>query len=793
MKIVLFDYVFEQDKPPGTTGLSSVVWDTAKTLVALGDDVHIVAPYPVEAQPPEGVTLHRFPLPPINYRNVIGHILIAWRGWQVIRRIPDIDIVLAPEYLSIGIFTLLNRDPSLPIVLRVPGNVHERVERGNPFDWSMTLVLKITAALAAASTAAVIVTSREMAYWWAKTGVSPSKMFHIPTGVDTEHYRPMPNARTALGLSEDTPSILYIGRFSHEKGVLTLLEAIHQLQEEIPTLELHLLGGGPQETLIRQRAEAYGLTKRVVFHGWVDRANTPLFYSAANITVLPSLSEGLPRIMLEALSCGAPFIGTRITGVVDCVTDGETGRLVPPNDASALADGIRDLLNNPDEAQQLGQTARTFMQHHFGWHAIMKRTRSEVFLPCRQSYRPEKGRRMNIVHILGKFHLPRDPDTAAASGVPRVALEVARQQAQLGHDVSVVAVDQQPWRNMWNGVTLIGLKRIEWAKISLLGRTLDFRQHLAYVLLTLGKPFDIVHGHIYSYMRFLRGKGHVAQFHSDPFYPGRDNEGLDLKPDDFRTIAHYSDAQIGVSNFVADELRRGFGEQGNVHTVYNGINIEEFDSERAQDAGKTLRIERDIPDDAVVFLFSGAVVKEKGLIHLARAFATLAAERDDVHLMVAGVGRLWGGALIDPNEKTEYEREIETILQEASARGKVHSLGRVASSKMPTVYTACDVLVVPSTWREAFGLVAVEALASKRPVIASRTGGLIEIVNEEHGYLVEPEDEDGLLAAMRTLADDPALRTRLGEHGRTYVAEHFSWEQAARQLISIYQTILGEQ
>ncbi len=792
MKIVLFDYVFEQDKPPGTTGLSNLVWDNARALAELGEDVHIVGPYPTETQPPEGTTLHRFPLPPINYRNVIGHLLIVIRGWQVIRRIPDIDVVLAPEYLSIGIFTLLNPKQHIPLVLEVPGNIHERVERGNPFDWSMTLVLKITAALSAALAAGVVVTTREMAYWWAKTGVSPSKMFHIPTGVDTRHYYPVPGARAKLGFSEDTPILLYTGRFSHEKGLFVLLEAINQLKEEIPTIELHLLGSGPQETLLKQRAESYGLTQQVIFHGWVDRADMPLYYTAASITILPSFSEGLPRTMLEALSCATPFIGTRITGMIDCVTDGETGRLVPPNDATALANSIRDLLNNPEEARQLGQAARAHMQQHFDWRVTMDRTRSEVFRQCQRYYHPEKGRRMNIVHFLGQFHLPRDPDTAAASGVPRVALEVARQQAQLGHDVSVVAIDQQPWRNTWNGVTLIGLKRVEWAKISLLGRTLDFRQHLAYVLLTLSKPFDIVHGHIYSYMRFLRGKGHVAQFHSDPFYPGRNNEGLDLKPDDFRTIAHYSDAQIGVSNFVADELRRGFGEQGNVHTVYNGINIEEFDSERAQDAGKTLRIERDIPDDAVVFLFSGAVVKEKGLIHLARAFATLAAERDNVHLMVAGVGRLWGGALVDPNEKTEYEREIEAILQEASTQGKVHSLGRVASSKMPTVYTACDVLVVPSTWREAFGLVAVEALASKRPVIASRTGGLVEIVNEEHGYLVEPGDEDGLLAAMRTLADDPALRARLGEHGRTYVAEHFSWEQAAHQLISIYQTILGE-
>ena len=195
MRIVLFDYVFERDKP-GISGLSDIVWNWAKHLVALGDEVHIVAPYPESAQPPKGAIVHRFPVPPIGYRNIVGHILIVLRGWLEIRRLGKVDIIHAPEYLSTGIFGLLSRDT--PVILRVPGNIYERIAHGNPFDWSATQVLKVAARLSARLCTRIIVTSEEMRQWWEKTGAPASRMVLIPTGVDTELFRPIPNARALL-------------------------------------------------------------------------------------------------------------------------------------------------------------------------------------------------------------------------------------------------------------------------------------------------------------------------------------------------------------------------------------------------------------------------------------------------------------------------------------------------------------------------------------------------------------------------------------------------------------------
>lgn len=199
MKIVLFDYVFEPSRP-GITGLSDLVWNWAKHLMAFGDEVHIVAPYPESAQPPKGAIVHRFPVLPIGYRNIVGHILIVLRGWLEIRRLGNVDLIHAPEYLSTGIFGLLSRDT--PVILTVPGNIYERIAHGNPFDWSATQVFKVAARLSARFCACIIVTSEEMRWWWEKTGAPTSRMVLIPHGVDTELFRPIPGTRALLGMSD---------------------------------------------------------------------------------------------------------------------------------------------------------------------------------------------------------------------------------------------------------------------------------------------------------------------------------------------------------------------------------------------------------------------------------------------------------------------------------------------------------------------------------------------------------------------------------------------------------------
>jgi glycosyltransferase involved in cell wall biosynthesis len=393
---------------------------------------------------------------------------------------------------------------------------------------------------------------------------------------------------------------------------------------------------------------------------------------------------------------------------------------------------------------------------------------------------------MRILHLLGDRKLPRRPDEEDSSGAVRAVLELARAQAGLGRDTSIAAVGEQAWRAEWNGVHLIGLARARWARARIQGRMLDFSGHLPFVLLTRRTTFDIVHGHLYSYLRLLRAGRRVVHFHSDPFYRGGKNEGIDLKPADFAVIRRHSDAQVAVSQFIAGELERGFGGLGNVHLVYNGVDQTRFDPQRWREARLRLRQEWGVRHDQVVFLFVGAVVPEKGVIGLARAFAQIAADLPDAHLALAGASGLWGGSLATQGRHVDYEDAVRQALGAPLAAGQARFLGKVSASEMPAVYAAGDVVVIPSVCREAFPLTALEALASERPVIASAAGGLVEVVNKHNGILVPPGAEAALGAALCALAADPARREQLGRSARQQ-ARQFSWETAARQLDAVYR------
>jgi len=257
--------------------------------------------------------------------------------------------------------------------------------------------------------------------------------------------------------------------------------------------------------------------------------------------------------------------------------------------------------------------------------------------------------------------------------------------------------------------------------------------------------------------------------------------------EDFAVVARYSDVQIGVSEFVAGEMRRGLGERGNVHAIPNGVDLERFGNEAARAAGRALRHELELPSDAVAILFAGAITTEKGFIHLAQAFTRLYDRYPNACLLVAGSTGLWGQGDI-PEYRRQYEVEAHLVLE--SVMDRVRFLGSVSSAAMPAVYTASDIVVVPSIWREGFGLVALEALASGCPVVASRIGGLVEVVNSSCGRLISSGDEDELLAVLLELVENGDLRQRLGQTGRL-VSARFSWLSAALQIEAVYKSVLA--
>jgi glycosyltransferase involved in cell wall biosynthesis len=151
---------------------------------------------------------------------------------------------------------------------------------------------------------------------------------------------------------------LFVGVLEPCKGVDVLLEAFARVVRELPGARLQIVGEGPRRAELEAQARRLGLGPSLVFRGTFPRRELPALLDAARLLVLPSRSEGLPRVIVEAMARARPVVATRVGGIPELVEHGVTGLLVPPEDPDALADALVRLLADRDLAARMGAEAR---------------------------------------------------------------------------------------------------------------------------------------------------------------------------------------------------------------------------------------------------------------------------------------------------------------------------------------------------------------------------------------------------------------------------------------------------
>ena len=199
----------------------------------------------------------------------------------------------------------------------------------------------------------------------------PSRIATIPCGVDTDLFTPgdRAEARRRLGL-DDRPVLLWVGRMAPIKGLDTLLDTVARLREGRRDMRLLVVGGDADEptsgheTSLRHRIARLGLVDSVRFVGPQPQSVLPLYYAAADLTVLPSYYESFGMVALEAMACGSPVIASRVGGLITTIRDGVTGFLVPDGDVGALAERIESLVADPELRWRLGREGVRWAAQH---------------------------------------------------------------------------------------------------------------------------------------------------------------------------------------------------------------------------------------------------------------------------------------------------------------------------------------------------------------------------------------------------------------------------------------------
>ena len=158
--------------------------------------------------------------------------------------------------------------------------------------------------------------------------------------------------------------LLFLGRLIKLKGIDVLLDALASDACRGKSWQLTIAGDGDLETY-RAQAKALGIDGRVRFTGWLDQQGCRRELEAADVLVQPSMFEGLPMSVLEAMANGLTIVATPVGSVGDAIADGETGLLVPPGDREALAGALARIIDRPDLRRQLGHGARTRFERQF--------------------------------------------------------------------------------------------------------------------------------------------------------------------------------------------------------------------------------------------------------------------------------------------------------------------------------------------------------------------------------------------------------------------------------------------
>lgn len=275
------------------------------------------------------------------------------------------DVVHAESHLFLTTVQAVRkaRKLDLPSVVSVHGVF---ADRGFALNFAQFVYLRTFGLEAFRSADRVICLTRGDVEEVVRFGCPLEKIRLVPNAVDIERFKPCKEREDDL--------VVWVGRFVPEKGLKYLVEAAKIVAKEFKDVKFLLVGYGPLKTKIMKLAYDRGLLDRYIsFTGPLNRDKVAKVLGKATVFVFPSLKEGLPLSVLEAMACGVPVVGSDIPGINDVITHGKNGLLVPARNPEVLATAVLTLLNDEDFRRRLGQNARRLMVGKYSWDIIIEK------------------------------------------------------------------------------------------------------------------------------------------------------------------------------------------------------------------------------------------------------------------------------------------------------------------------------------------------------------------------------------------------------------------------------------
>lgn len=316
--------------PKCLAGTEIATYNLAAHLAKRGHVIHVITSYD-EGQPKINkdirVYIHRLAWPKIRIIGVLSFWLKIFLKIHTIK--PDIVQVQA---LNIGIPAILTKK-----ILKIPYVVWGR---GSDI-YLPGRFMRIASKPILHNADAVLALTEDMRQKMKR--IVDREIFIVQNGINLEQFN---DCSSTIVKENGVKTILFVGRLHPIKGVMYLIRAMEKVLKEISDVKLVLVGDGEDRRNLEALSVQLGIQKSVQFVGVVPHEDIHIFMQQAYLFILPSLSEGFPGVLLEAMACGLPIIATRVGGIPDIVTDKVNGYLVEKKDSSALAQSITFLFYN---------------------------------------------------------------------------------------------------------------------------------------------------------------------------------------------------------------------------------------------------------------------------------------------------------------------------------------------------------------------------------------------------------------------------------------------------------------
>ena len=692
-----------------------------------------------------------------SLRSMLAYVLAGlWNGLRIVRSFNPELIHVHFAVPAGALAWMLSRLTKIPYVLTahlgdVPGGVPEKTS-----DW-FRWIFPITRWIWRDASIRVAVSeyTRELAL-----KNYDEEILVIPNGVDINEVKP-----SSIKV-HDPPVIVFAGRFMPQKAPGQVVRILHQIRD-LPW-KCVMIGDGPLLPDVKQEIAGHGLQDRFILPGWITTEEVMEWFERADILFMPSLSEGLPVVGVQALAMGLSIVASRVGGFVDLVEDGRNGYLFPSDEGASMAEALRSFLIYPETLLRARQNSRE-MSRQFDIVQIADAYEKLYQALVHPIPAPDEGRR---ILILNSEYPP------VGGGAGNASANLARCLTSQGFTVTVVTsrFGDLPRRERQDNLTVIRIPA--W-------RSRQDRAHAweltFFILSACIWTLRIVAGH-----RPLKPNATLAFFgvpsgavayvlklvHQIPYIISlRGGDVPGFRPYDFGVYHKlitpvlriiWKKASVIVANSQGlRALALKFDSRFEIPIIPNGVDLNLYEKGN-----------RDALSPPCL-LSVGRIVHQKGIDLAMHALADM---RDlDWKWRIAGDG--------------PQMESLKRLAAELNLQDRLQFLGWQSREQLVDLYQWSNLFLFPSR-HEGMPNAVLEAMASGLPVVATRISGSEELVVDwKTGFLVPSEDVISLQSALRNLLLNPALRREMGLASRRRVEEFYSWENAARQYAHLLEQV----